>query len=95
MQWILGTLSLVVKHLESEIDHTPSSSAQIKNDGAVLPSLHYIFMVYCLIKHGTTLPLRSVCTEYPVYEPSGALAALQSAYEVCPIHLSVYLHERT
>jgi hypothetical protein len=35
IQWVPGALSLVVKRSEHEADHSPSSSAEVKNGGAV------------------------------------------------------------
>jgi hypothetical protein len=31
IQWVLGALSLVVKQLGHEVDHSPPSSAEVKN----------------------------------------------------------------
>jgi hypothetical protein len=35
MQWVLGAVSLGVKQEGLEADHLPSSSAELKNGGAV------------------------------------------------------------
>jgi hypothetical protein len=35
IQWILGALSQEVKRQEREADHSPPSSADVKNDGAI------------------------------------------------------------
>jgi hypothetical protein len=40
IQWVLGAHSLGVKRLECEIDHSPLSSAKIKNGGAIPPIPH-------------------------------------------------------
>jgi hypothetical protein len=39
-QWVPRVLSLAVKRLECEADHSPLSSAEVKNGGAVPPILH-------------------------------------------------------
>jgi hypothetical protein len=83
IRWILGTLSSGVKHLGHEADHLPPSSAQIKNGGAMLPLLHYVFMAYCLISYRDNFTF-TVCVYrlsglWLVCEPSGAFATLQSA----------------
>jgi hypothetical protein len=40
IHWVLGALSLGVKKLEHEVDHSPLSSAEIKNGGAIPPLPH-------------------------------------------------------
>jgi hypothetical protein len=37
IQWVLGVSSLRVKQLGHEADHSPPSSADIKNGGAIAP----------------------------------------------------------
>jgi hypothetical protein len=57
IQWVLGTLSLGVKWPGCETYHSPPSSAEVKNDGAIPPLPH---MPSChsasLFKHRATLP---------------------------------------
>jgi hypothetical protein len=36
-QWLQGALSLGVKRVKSEADHSPPSSAEVKNGGAIPP----------------------------------------------------------
>jgi hypothetical protein len=49
IQWVAGTLSLGVKRPWHEADHSPPSSAKVKEHVELY--LHYIFMAWCLIKH--------------------------------------------
>jgi hypothetical protein len=37
VQWVLGTVSMGVKRQGREADHSPPSSVEVKNDGAVPP----------------------------------------------------------
>jgi hypothetical protein len=64
IHWVQGALSPWVNWLGCEADHTPLSSAKVKNAWSYTNTLQYIFMVWCLIKQchhtwlskGTTLP---------------------------------------
>jgi hypothetical protein len=40
IQWVPGVISLGVKQLGCEADHSPPSSAEIKNGGAIPPLPH-------------------------------------------------------
>jgi hypothetical protein len=40
IQWLLGDVSAGVKRQQHEADHSPPSSADVKNDGAMPPLLH-------------------------------------------------------
>jgi hypothetical protein len=44
-----GDLSLVVKRPRHEADHSPLSSAQVKN-GGVIPPLPYVVVAWCFVK---------------------------------------------
>jgi hypothetical protein len=57
VQCVLGALSLGIKQPGHEADHTPPSTADIKNGGANLHS-PYIFMAWCLIKQKYNLMLQ-------------------------------------
>jgi hypothetical protein len=48
IQWVAGALSPKIKRLGREADYSPSSSAEVKNGGAI-PPLPYVFMSWCLI----------------------------------------------
>jgi hypothetical protein len=45
---ILGDLTPEVKRLGHEAEHSPPSSAEVKN--AITPLPQYIFMAWCLVK---------------------------------------------
>jgi len=49
--WVLRVLSLGVKQPGHEADHSPPSSAEIKNAWSCTSTPPYIFMAQCLIKH--------------------------------------------
>jgi hypothetical protein len=59
VQWISGALSLGVKRLGRKADHSPPSSAEVKDEWSYNSTTHYAFMAWCSIKKstGTTLPL--------------------------------------
>jgi hypothetical protein len=51
IQWIPRVLSLGVKRPEREDDHSPPSSAEVKNAWSYTSTPQYVFMVWCLVKH--------------------------------------------
>jgi hypothetical protein len=51
IQWVLGALSLGVKRSGREAEHSPPSSAKIKNAWSYTSALQYVFMVWYLVKH--------------------------------------------
>jgi hypothetical protein len=51
VQWIPGAISPVVKLPGREADHSPPSSAEVKNAWSYSPLPQYVFMAWCLIKH--------------------------------------------
>jgi hypothetical protein len=53
LQCVMGALSLRMRQLGCEADHSPPSSAEVKNDWSYTYTLPYVLMV-CT---GTTLPL--------------------------------------
>jgi hypothetical protein len=48
---MLGALSLGVKWLGHEADHSPLSSAKVKNVCSYTSSPPYVFMMWSLVKH--------------------------------------------
>jgi hypothetical protein len=46
-----GTLPLGVKRPGREADHSPPSSAKVKNAWSYTSTPKYVFMVWCLVKH--------------------------------------------
>jgi hypothetical protein len=58
IQWVLGALPLGVKRPEREADHSPPSSAEVKECVELYLHSQYAFMAWCSVKStGTTLPL--------------------------------------
>jgi hypothetical protein len=57
--WVPGALSLGVKRPGREADHSPPSSAEVKNAWSYTSTPPYVFMAWCLVKHrdNFTLPL--------------------------------------
>jgi hypothetical protein len=49
--WVPGALSLGVKRPEREADHSPPSSAEVKNAGSYTSTPQYVFMAWCLVKY--------------------------------------------
>jgi hypothetical protein len=50
IQWVPGELSLGVKWLGCEADHSPPSSAEVEYVWSYTSTPHYIFMAWCLVK---------------------------------------------
>jgi hypothetical protein len=61
IQWVTGSLPSGVKQAGREADHTPSPSAEVKNEWMYTSSSPYIFMAWCLVKN------RRICTFYSRY----------------------------
>jgi hypothetical protein len=51
IQWVPGALSLGVKRLGLEADHSPPSSVEVKNAWSYTSTPQYVFMAWCLVKH--------------------------------------------
>jgi hypothetical protein len=51
IQWVPGALSFGVKWPGREADHSPPSSAEVKNEWSYASTPQYIFMEWCLVKH--------------------------------------------
>jgi hypothetical protein len=56
-------LSLEVKRPGGEVDHSPPSSAEVKNAWSYTSTPQYVFMAWCLVKH------RDNFTFYPCLRP--------------------------
>jgi hypothetical protein len=52
IQWVPGALSLGVKRPGLEADHSSPSSADVKNAWSYTFTPQYVFMAWCLVKHG-------------------------------------------
>jgi hypothetical protein len=51
IQWVPGALSLGVKRSGREADHSPPSSAEVKNAWSYTSTAQYVFMVGAQLKH--------------------------------------------
>jgi hypothetical protein len=51
IQWVPGTLSLGIKRPGREADHSPPSSAEVKNAWSCTSTPQYAFMPWCLVKY--------------------------------------------
>jgi hypothetical protein len=54
IQWVPGVLSLGLKRPGHEADHSPPSSAEVKNAWRYTSAPQYVFMAWCLVKHKNT-----------------------------------------
>jgi hypothetical protein len=52
IQWVPVALFLWIKRPGREADHSPSSSAEVENAWSYTSTHPYVFMVWCLVKHG-------------------------------------------
>jgi hypothetical protein len=50
IQWVPGALSLGVKRPVREADHSPLSSAEVKNAWSHTSTPQYVFMAWCSVK---------------------------------------------
>jgi hypothetical protein len=50
IQWVTGTLSLGVKRLGSEADHSPPSNTEVKNAWIYTSTPQYALMAWCSVK---------------------------------------------
>jgi hypothetical protein len=53
IQWLTGALSLGIKQLGREADHSPLSSAEVKNVWSYTSTPQNVFMAWCLVKFYT------------------------------------------
>jgi hypothetical protein len=51
IQWVSEALYLGVKWPGREVDHSPPSSAEVKNAWSYTSTPQYAFMAWCLVKH--------------------------------------------
>jgi hypothetical protein len=52
IQWVTGSISLGLNRPGSEADYSTPSSAEIKNAWSYTSTPQYVFMAWCLVKHG-------------------------------------------
>jgi hypothetical protein len=50
IQWVTGSLSLVLKRPWDEPDHSPPSSAEVNNAWSYTSTPQYVFMTWCTVK---------------------------------------------
>jgi hypothetical protein len=50
VQWVTVSLSLEVKRLGREADHSPPTSAEMKNAWRYVYTPHYVFLEWCRFK---------------------------------------------
>jgi hypothetical protein len=85
IQWVPGALSLWVKRPGCETDHSPPSSAEVKNAWRHTSTPQYAFMAWCSVKKSTgTLPLAilSACTHIPAQEPMYIITWMKGNYSI-------------
>jgi hypothetical protein len=51
IQWVPRALSLGIKRPGREADHSPPSSAEVKDGWSYTAIPQYVFMAWCLVKH--------------------------------------------
>jgi len=79
---VTGALSLWVKRTDHEADHSPPSSAEVKNAWSYTSTSQYAFMSRCLAKSTEkTLPLRLPLIYGEVkFSPTSLLPVSQNSY---------------
>jgi hypothetical protein len=65
--WVPGALSLGVKRPGREADHSPPSSAKVKNTWSYTSTPQYVFMAWCLVKHRDNFTFNFVLVFPEVY----------------------------
>jgi hypothetical protein len=70
IHWVPGALSLGVKQLGREADHSPPSSAVVKNPWSLPPLPHYVFMAWCLVKNRDNFILNLYLTKLFIKRPT-------------------------
>jgi len=55
VQWVPGALSLWVKWVGHEVDHSPASSAEVKNMWSYTSTHPFIFITQWLVTYGVCL----------------------------------------
>jgi hypothetical protein len=63
IQWVPGALPLGVKRPGRETDHSPPSSAEVKNEWSYTSTPQYAFMTWCLVKHRDNFTFYLLCSK--------------------------------
>jgi hypothetical protein len=96
IQWVPGALSLGVKQLGREADHSPPASSKVKNACSYTSTPQYIFMAWCLVKHRDNFTftfyreeLRTwqVCVDFFQEVPGLNISQVASYFEVFMVSL--------
>jgi hypothetical protein len=81
IQWVLGSFSPGLKQLGCEADHSPISSAKVKNVWHYTSTPQYVFMAWCLVKHRDSF-------NFTFYENISSIKSIHLSY--CPNKTSVF-----
>jgi hypothetical protein len=73
IQWVTEALSLGVKRLGREADHSPPSSAEVNNAWSYTSITQYVFVAWRLVKQRDILSLLLVRKEEAVFMASDML----------------------
>jgi hypothetical protein len=76
LQWVPGALSLGVKRPGSEADHSPPSSAEIKNERSYTSTPPTRFTAWCLVRDNFTFNFTFPFTFCPLHVSSEAKCEL-------------------
>jgi hypothetical protein len=57
VQWVSGAVSPDVKRPRREADHSPASTAEVKNAWSYTSTPPYVFMAWYLVKYGNSSTL--------------------------------------
>jgi hypothetical protein len=60
-QWLPGALSLGINVPGREADHSPPSSAEVKNEWSYTSTPQHSFMTWCLFKHRNNFIFMLLC----------------------------------
>jgi hypothetical protein len=89
IQWVPGALSLRLKRPGREADHSPQSSAEIKNTWSYTSTLRYVFMAWCLVKHRDNFTTNIVLAQFTVSvnlhwftDHFSAMGEIRNTYEI-------------
>jgi hypothetical protein len=86
IQWVPGAVSLGVKRRGREADHSPPSSAEVKNAWSLPPLPQYAFMAWCLVKHRDNFTFT-----FYLYEYVSKLITYASSHKCWSPHHSMFL----
>jgi hypothetical protein len=88
IQWVPGALSLGVKRPGREAEHSPPSSAEVKNAWGYTSAPPYALMEWCLFKHRDNLTLPPWTGDRPVARPlptQDSTTQINADMHPCPV----------